>query len=282
MGVVVFGASSQIGYFLIQRLLARQETVWAVSRRSRQSAGEGLHWCVADLPKPPSLPPEPLRALVSFGPLEALASWLSGLDEAPVTRVVATSSMSILSKAESIDPVEREIVRQLKAGEEGLVRECERLGMAWTILRPTLVYGAGLDKSLTPIARRARRWRLFPLPLADGMRQPVHADDVALATLAALEEPDSAGRFLPIGGGERLAYRHMFQRVRASLGVVTIPLPVPRPLLRLLVRLVPTAAGPVSRLERDLVADNSELEQVLGVRPRQFQPQASMWESVYQ
>lgn len=280
MSVVVTGASSQIGHFLIQRLLARREAVWAISRRARRSTREGLHWWQAELPALPSLQPTGARALVSFGPLEGLAQWLSTLDEAPVARIVATGSMSIVSKRGSADPAEQDIVRRLQAGEQGMARECDRLGIGWTVLRPTLVYGAGLDKSLTPIARRARRWHVFPLPAAGGLRQPVHADDIAHAAVAALDEPRSAGRVLQIGGGERLPYRQMFERVRASLETPTLPLPVPRVALRALARWVPAAAGPVSRLEQDLIADNSELEQLLGVRPRAFHVQASMWEPV--
>jgi len=279
MGVVITGASSQIGHFLVRRLLERQEEVWAVSRQARRSDHARLHWVQAELPALPSLQHTGATALASFGPLEGLAQWLSGLQQAPVARVVATSSMSILTKTASIDPGERAVVRQLQAGEAGLARECDRLGIAWTILRPTLVYGAGLDQSLSPIARRARRWRLFPLPAAAGLRQPVHADDVAQAVLAALDEPRSAGLTLQIGGGERLPYRQMFGRVRASLDVATLPLPVPRFMLAALARCVPAAAGPVSRLESDLVADNGELERLLGIRPRPFQVQSSMWEA---
>jgi hypothetical protein len=57
--------------------------------------------------------------------------------------------------------------------------------MGWTILRPTLIYGAGIDRSITPIVQRALRLRLFPIPLAGGLRQPVHADDIARAVVAA-------------------------------------------------------------------------------------------------
>ena len=53
--------------------------------------------------------------------------------------------------------------------------------VAGTIFRPTLIYGTGRDRSLAPIARFARRWRVLPLPVgARGLRQPVHAavDDI--------------------------------------------------------------------------------------------------------
>lgn len=275
MPVLVFGATSQIGHFLLPRIVAGGGRVIACSRQPRVDA-DGVHWLHGSLPGAvPALPP--LRAVVSFGPLDALARWLSGLERAPAPRLVATSSMSVLSKRDSQVPAERELIGRLAAGEQALARECGRLGMAWTVLRPTLIYGAGLDRSLSPIARRAARWRVFPLPQGRGLRQPVHADDLAAAVLACVDSDAAAGRILAFGGGERLPAAAMFARVRDSLPMRTLALPVVRPLLALMAVLLPGARGPVSRLDMDLVADNTEALQLLGVRPRAFAPHASMW-----
>lgn len=275
MTVLVFGGSSQIGHFLLPRLLARGEQVAALSRHPRP-AQAGLTWLQGALPDPlPSLPP--LSAVISFGPLQPLADWLAQVDLGTAPRVIATSSMSAETKRDSRVPAEREISRQLRAGEQALATACERHGCAWTVLRPTLVYGAGLDKSLTPMARRAMRARVFPLPSGRGLRQPVHADDIAQAVLAALDCSASAGRILPIGGGERLRSGEMFARVRRSLPRATLPLPLPAWLQQLGQRAVPALRGPLSRLDSDLIADNSELQCLLGIHPRPFQPEASMW-----
>ncbi|BFI95201.1 MAG: NAD-dependent epimerase/dehydratase family protein [Rhodanobacter sp.] len=276
--VLVFGGSSQIGHFLLPRLLARGASVTALSRHARASQ-PGLRWLQGGLPD--ALPrelPHP-RAIVSFGPLMPFAEWLARADfgsEPP--RVVATSSMSAETKRDSDVPAERAIARLLHDGEQALAAACARHGAPWTVLRPTLVYGAGLDKSLSPIARRAWRTRVFPLPAGRGMRQPVHADDIALAVLAALDRPASAGHILPIGGGERLPADEMFARVRQTLPHANLPLQLPAWLLRAGQRFAPAKLrGPLQRLDADLVADNGELERLLGVAPRAFQPTAEMW-----
>ncbi|HWX65340.1 MAG TPA: NAD-dependent epimerase/dehydratase family protein [Rhodanobacter sp.] len=277
MTVLVFGGSSQIGHFLLPRLLASGEPVLALSRHPRP-AQAGVHWLQGALPiDVPELPP--LSAIISFGPLQGLADWLvqARLTDAP--RVIATSSMSAETKRDSSVPAERAISRQLRDGETALATACARHGCAWTVLRPTLVYGAGLDKSLTPIARRAMRTRLFPLPSGRGLRQPVHADDIAQAVLAALECPAAAGRILPIGGGERLPAGEMFARVRRSLPRTTVPLPLPAWLLRLGRYALPSQRGPLNRLDADLIADNSELQRLLGISPRPFRLESSMWMS---
>ncbi len=275
MTVLVFGGSSQIGHFLLPRLRACGESVLAVSRHP-QPAQAGLAWQVGSLPdQMPALPP--LSAIISFGPLQALAEWLARTPLSGAPRVIATSSMSAESKRVSLVPAERETARRLRAGEDALAAACASHGCAWTVLRPTLVYGAGLDRSLSPLARRAMRLRLFALPAGRGLRQPVHADDIAQAVLAALECPASSGRIVPIGGGERLPAAQMFARVRSSLPRATLPLPLPRVLLQLGGHLLPPLRGPLSRLDSDLVADNDELQRLLGIRPRPFQPEASMW-----
>lgn len=276
MTVLVIGGSSQIGHFLLPRLSASGEPILALSRHPRPPL-PGVEWLHGALP---SRMPEPLpvlSAIISFGPLQQLADWLNRSQLAGAPRVIATSSMSAESKRDSAVPAEREISRQLRDGEQALAAACTRHACAWTVLRPTLVYGAGLDQSLSPIARRAMRLRLFPLPLANGLRQPVHADDIAQAVLAALECPAAAGKILPIGGGEQLPYRQMFARVRHSLSRTTVPLPLPAWLLHLGRRVVPRLRGPLSRLEIDLVADNAELQRLLGVSPRPFRPEPSMW-----
>jgi nucleoside-diphosphate-sugar epimerase len=275
MTVVVFGASGQIGHFLLPRLRARGELVLAVSRQ-RHPDGDGIRWIEGALPGAvPALPPA--TAIVSFGPLQPFAQWLAAAAPADAPRIVATSSMSAQSKADSPVPAEREIARRLQQGEAELTAACATLGCAWTVLRPTLIYGAARDKSLTPLARRAMRTRVFPLPAGRGLRQPVHADDIALAALAAIDRP--AHRVLMLGGGERLHAGEMFARVRRSLPVATLPLPLPAWMLQLARHAVPRLRGPLLRLESDLIVDNGELERLLDVHPRPFRPDGTCWRS---
>lgn len=275
MSVLVFGASSQIGHFLLPRLLADGESVVALSRRAQLDRPD-LKWLRGQLSDAIAAPAS-LSAIISFGPLQDFANWIARTPLLDTPRVIATSSMSAQTKQNSVVPEERALSRQLLDGEAALAAACAQHGCAWTILRPTLVYGAGLDKSLTPIARRAMRLRVFPLPAGRGLRQPVHADDIAQAVLAALECPEAAGRILSLGGGERLAAAEMFARVRRSLTQPTLPVPVPAWLLRWAQRVLPRWRGPLHRLDADLVADNAEMQRLLGIHPRPFRLEPSMW-----
>jgi nucleoside-diphosphate-sugar epimerase len=273
--VLVCGASSQIGFFLLPELVRAGVPVLALSRRP-QAALAGVTWLQGTLPQPPIIA-NTAGSLCCFAPLDALAAWIDAGTAANLRRVVATSSMSAESKQDSPVAAEREVSRRLHEGEAAVARACERRGIAWTILRPTLIYGAARDRSLTPLARRAMRWRVFGLPAGSGLRQPVHAADIAQAVVRALDGA-AAGHVIPIGGGERVPAAEMFARVHASLPVRALPLRVPAPLIQLGARLVPPMRGALMRLQQDLVADNGELERLLGVHPRLFRPGPECWE----
>ena len=274
---LVFGASSQIGFFQLPMLVERGARVLAVSR-SERAERDGVTWLRGGLPDQLSHDVAEIEAIASFGPMDALAAWLDRAPLPALRRVVATSSMSAESKRHSPVVAERALAQRLRDAEAALASVCDKLGVAWTVLRPTLIYGAGMDRSLTPLARRAMRTHVFALPPGRGLRQPVHAQDIARAVIAALQRPQGAGCIIPIGGGERISAAQMFARVRRSLPVRTLPVPVPRIAVSLAQRL-PDLRGPLSRLDQDLIADNAELERLLDIHPRGFMPDAKMWHS---
>jgi len=280
---IVFGASGAIGRFLVPRLLAAGHDVIAVSRESRTSHSPNLRWIVGDLPGcVPALP----RAdrIFSLGPLDGFARWFADNGEARA-RVVAIGSLSAETKQQSADSRERELAARLVRAEALLAATADARGSASTVLRASLIYGAGLDKSLTPFVRFAQRWRVFPLMHgARGLRQPVHADDLASACIAAAARPVLARRVYEVVGGERIRFDTMLARVRASLPFATLPLPIPCALARACAGITRStrtlaAASPAAllRVNEDLVADNSAGAADFGWSPRDFRPRADDW-----
>ena len=276
MTVLVVGATSQVGHLLLALLADKGIRPLALTRHdSLPSSVAPVRWLRGDLGKVMPVVP-PIRWIFSAGPLDALASWLPDAPMLPGARVLATSSMSAVSKLESPVASERALAMRLKNAEVALRNACVDRGAGWTIIRPTIIYGAGRDRSFTPLAFRARRSRLFPLPAGTGLRQPVHAGDVANALLAAARRPVSVDAILELGGGERLPSAEVFARVRASLPFATVGIPVPHLILRALA-MHPALRGPITRLGADLVADNQAAIEALGVRPRTFAPDAKCW-----
>lgn len=271
--LLVIGGTGAVGGFLLDRLHAQGHVIHALSR-SEPPPRPGVEWVCGELAAMPPLPP--FEAIVCAGPLDQFSAWLDIAAPPGLRRVVALSSMSAASKQASTDAAERELAQRLIASEQRLARRCEILDADWSLLRPTLIYGAGMDRSLTPLVHLAERCRVFPrLPGASGLRQPVHADDVAAACVAALA--GGAGQVFELGGGERLSYAQMLERVRAGLVRPAISLPLPISLLRLAACLSGRGRGMVQRLTQDLVADNHAAETALGYRPRPFRPAAACW-----
>ncbi|MEZ5460224.1 NAD-dependent epimerase/dehydratase family protein [Dokdonella sp.] len=281
---LVLGGSGQIGRFLIPKLLDCGHEVIALSRRPRDSGQESLRWVRGDLF---SAMPEfgPLDSIFSLGPLNGFANWIEHAQVAGNPRLVALGSMSVLSKRDSADARERDLARTLQQAEQQLADAANRKDLDWTLLRPTLIYGAGLDRSLTPLARLGMRWRVFPkFPAATGLRQPVHAEDLADACLAASQEPLARKQTYDLGGGEQLSFAEMMSRVRASLPRSTLGISLSFATLRAalhLARLRPQWRGittqAIERLKRDLVADDQLARSHLGWSPRSFRPVAATW-----
>jgi nucleoside-diphosphate-sugar epimerase len=217
--------------------------------------------------------------LISLVPLWLAPALVRGLAPHGLRRVIAFGSTSRFTKVESTDPHEREIARQLAAAEDELQRASAAAGVAWTIFRPTLVYGDDLDGNVAVIARFAGRFGFFPLPGAGrGRRQPVHADDLALACLAALDRPASFGRAYDLSGGSTLTYREMVEEVFRGLGrrprILVMPAPLVRGAVRVLARVHPAYAHVTpqmaDRVQEDLCFDHGDAVRDFGYSPRPF------------
>ncbi len=269
--ILVTGASGPIGRFLVPRLLAAGHEVVAMSRRERDATLPGLRWISADLhaEEAPELPP--LDAIVSLGPLDAFAAWAARTRSEGVSRIVAIGSMSAVSKRESPDVRERELVARLLASEQRLRDVADARGIAWTLLRPTLIYGGGTDRSVARLAALARRWRMLPrLDWATGLRQPVHAADLAAACHDILAEPVTHAQTYALGGGERLAFSDLLERIRDALPSRPLAVPAPEWGVRLAARLVGVSAAAVQRLREDLIADDGAARADFGWSPRRL------------
>ena len=273
--VVVCGAGSQLGVFLLPRLHSGGYRVTAISRQAPAkplSVTDRVCWAR------PGDVPESATFLLSCGPIELAAEQverLSGLEKA-----VVFSTSSIRTKQASGNRVERQKVAAIASGEDRLVSLCRKRGVSLVLLRPTLVYGCGMDRNVSLLLRLGERTGLIPLTRrSGGLRQPVHADDLAALAVSALGTETGSLLEGEACGGETLTFREMTERT-AACGRRRIRLLVlPGPLLGTLVKIA-SVMGPwkgintemVRRQSRDMTFDDRVFRDALAWRPRPFQP----------
>lgn len=281
--VLVSGATNQIGHFLLPRLETAGYQVTALSRRPSATAGR-IHWQSLDLATPAHTWPESeARVLFHLAALPFLPSLLQSPLGARLERVLAFSSSSVAVKQDSAEPYERDLMRDLLAAEEAALRLCAQRGIACSLFRPTLIYGCGRDRNVHFISRFIRRFGFFPLAGAGrGLRQPVHADDLAAACLQALACPASFGQRYYLSGGETLRYRQMVERIFSGLGRRARFLSLPVGGLQWLIRgfnwlpgLRHVSPAMVTRMNQDLCFPHRRATADFAYRPRGFHPGAA-------
>ena len=274
---LVFGLSGQLGAALRPALLAAGWSLDAVSREPRDDEPH-VAWHTGALPDVPQLA-QPFDAVLSLGPLDAFAAAVAR-QPLRAGRVVAIGSTGVHSKVGSPDPAEADLAHRLAAAETTLITILAAHGVPLALLRPTLIYGHGLDRSLTPLVGFARRRGWLPLPKqAEGLRQPVHVDDLAGAVIACLDAvPPIAGAF-DLPGGEALPFSTMLARTLAVHAPGARLLRVPSPVFRLGLALAGpglgarvSPAGFIARIGRDQVFDATAAEDAFGYAPRAFSP----------
>ena len=277
--VGVLGASSLLGSCVLPLLRAAGWQVVAFSRQPVVSR-DGVEWRLLS-PSSPTPLPQAERGVghwICVAPIWVLPDYFPLIEASGARRVVALSSTSRFTKVGSGDTAENAIAAKLIDAEARVQRWAEGRGIEWVVLRPTLIYGQGRDKNISEMARFIRRLGFFPLlGSAQGLRQPIHAEDVAAACVAALQAPEAANRAYDISGGETVAYREMVARVFAALGrparLVTVPLWAFRlavAMMRRLPRYRHWSAAMAERMNRDLVFDHAEAARDLGFKPRGF------------
>lgn len=267
--ILVLGATSLVGRFTLPRLEAEGITYAAVSR------GEEPGWIRADLRTPEGRAALPrANSVLSLSPVWLLPEAMGTLKANGMTRLIAFSSTSVLTKAASPHPHEQAVVADLMRGEAAV----RTSGVDWTLFRPTMIYAEGQDGNVSRLAAMARTWGVLPISgRGEGRRQPVHAEDLAGAATAALSAPGAVGRTYALAGGETLTYRQMCERVFAGLGRPTHILSLPPWLWRIGLTLAsPVLPGATAqmgeRMDRDLVFDDSAARRDLGWSPQDFRP----------
>ena len=166
---------------------------------------------------------------ISFGPIWLLASFLEDLSLNHPDRLqslrglIACSSSSVITKRFASNRFDRELVARLTSSEDRLHATCRHLDLPCRILRPTLIYGRVgpfVDKNLSRLTSLMRRLPLLPLPAHTGLRQPIHACQLAAVVTELVHQFTTNGwnskpsQIITLGGDTEISYADMLSAIQ--------------------------------------------------------------------
>lgn len=275
MSSLVIGGSGKVGGYIVKHLVAAGEMPFALSRQKRSSPG--VNWVTGDLRLPLVLPQTDVIYCTASAVL--LADALSRIaDPRRLKRIVVFTTTSVMTKTDSEVETERKICADFIEAEATIRSFCENHGIGWTILRPTLVYDEGRDRNVSRLASVIRNFGIMPVVSgATGLRQPVHAEDLALAAIAAARMVPAMNAVYVLAGTETITYAEMIGRIFDGLGKRRLLIHVPASIWRLMFKVVSpffpgfnVAMG--MRMSKDMIFDTTSAQRDLDWHPRDFRP----------
>jgi nucleoside-diphosphate-sugar epimerase len=152
-------------------------------------------------------------------------------------------------------------------------------GLAYTIVRPAMIYGSELDKNVHRLLRFLDRSPVFPMfGSGKNLWQPVYHEDCARGVFEALVRPAAVGQSYDLPGAEPLTYLEMVETAAGALGrkprIVRLPLEPARRVLAAAEALrlpLPVKSEQVLRLREDKAYPYDKAKRELGYAPRTFQ-----------
>lgn len=173
---------------------------------------------------------------------------------------------------------------QTKGEGEAVLRQTASAGLALTVLRPSVVFGAE-DRFLNIFARLQQTLPVIPLAGANTRFQPVWVADVARAVVECLRRDDTVGQTYECVGPEVWTLIDLVRLAGRLSGHPRPVIPLPRPLAYLQARLMELLPGEpmlstdnLRSLEVDNVASGTlPTLRELGIAPSAIEPVAARY-----
>jgi len=273
MRILLTGATGLLGGALLRLLLAEGlETrclLRADSPNTSRLDGERVEILYGDVAREEDL----YRALRDTDALLHVA----GIEYAPP--VVQAASRAGVERVVIVGSTSAHSAYAFRSGPKLRMEELVRgSGLAWTILRPSMIYGSERDRNVHRLLRFLERSSVFPVfGPGTNLWQPVYYEDCARGVFEALERPASVRRSYDLPGAEPLTYLDLVKTAAAALGrsprIVRLPIEPVRRALAAAERLrlpLPVDSGQVMRLSEDKAYPYEGARRDLEYAPRPF------------
>lgn len=288
--VLVTGASGFLGTHFT-RLLSEKGTPWVGTSRSDRrfiqipELGNQTPWCLAlegcttvvhlaarvHVMKESHASPESEFLKANRDATRALAEQAAALG---VRRLLYLSSIKVNGEKTDRTPFRHDdepapvdaYARSKCLAEEALWEVSRETALEVVIIRPPLVYGAGMKGNMLSLARGIRNHLPLPLGALHNRRSLVGVHNLCDLIWTCLWHSQSAGEVFLAGDGRALSTTELVFLMARSMGVRPLLLPIPAAWLRMGARVLGKEQA-VNRLIGDLELDISHAQALLGWQP---------------
>lgn len=277
----VFGATSPTGNEVIHLLEKKGYQVVAFSRSEKSELDPRCTWVnlssASSLEKNQTIIAS-ITHVISVAHIWSFNDILRPLTTCSLEKIVCISSTSIFTKKDSPSVDDIALVNKLEQGEITAQKICAEKNTDLTILRPTIIYGHGTDRNIAEIMRLIRRFHFFPLlGKAEGMRQPIHLEDVSSACVLAALSDQTKNKNYNITGSETLSYKKMIEKIFLAIGKKPVFVHVPVFVIKFLISAIKKIpkyknwdVEMANRMNQDLVFDSQQAKNDFDFSPRGF------------
>jgi len=205
-------------------------------------------------------------ASLGFGHAESI---VKSAESAGIQRAIFLSTTAIFTKLNSRS-------KRTRLAAEAAIQNSD---LAYTILRPTMIYGSLRDRNMVRLIRWLHRLPIIPI-FGNGifLQQPVFVEDVAKAILTCLQQPKTIGKSYNIAGKNPLSYNEVIDTIAKILGKKINKIYLPDKLIIYILRIIekmkfpfPIKAEQVKRLNENKDFSYQEAFVDFGYQPLSFE-----------
>lgn len=150
--------------------------------------------------------------------------------------------------------------------EVGLRKLAQQTGLEIVIIRPPLIYGAGVKANFLHMLHWLHKGVPLPFGSINNYRSLVALDNLLDLIVVCLKHPAAANQTFMVSDGEDLSTSDLLRRMGAALGVSTWLLPVPQAMLEAGFKIVGKSEL-AQRLCGSLQVDITKASRMLGWKP---------------
>ncbi|MBJ6609705.1 MAG: SDR family oxidoreductase [Candidatus Thiothrix moscowensis] len=150
--------------------------------------------------------------------------------------------------------------------EQGLLEIAAQTGMEVVILRPPLIYGAGVKANFLRLLQWVEKGIPLPFGSIHNQRSLLYLGNLADAIRVCIEHPAAANQTFLVCDNEPLSTAELIHKLAQQFGQTPRLLNIPPRLLQILFSLIGRKQE-VDRLTGSLLLDNSKICRMLGWQP---------------